>query len=209
MLVLSFTDIPYNAYHALGNPKNDTTEIAPKNIVLMGGDGMPAPNALIRLYYTAEVAKKFPNAKIIIAHPMNQNNNYKQLELMSRELVLKGIDSSRIIFEPNGFNTRSQALEISRILKGEKKMELLIVTSPEHIFRTSKCFEKLGFYNVRGLPTFEKPSDEESLTDKKSKKKKKLKNLAFRYNMWSYLNYEILILREYAAISYYWLKGWI
>jgi hypothetical protein len=30
-----------------------------------------------------------------------------------------------------------------------------------------------------------------------------------RYNMWSYLHLELFVFREYCAIGYYKLKGWI
>mgnify|MGYP006090763245 FL=1 len=62
---------------------------------------------------------------------------------------------------------------------------------------------------VGGSPSFEKPSDEERLKDKTDKEDTKVRNLALRYNMWSYMQYEIIVLREYTAIAYYWMKGWI
>ncbi len=33
--------------------------------------------------------------------------------------------------------------------------------------------------------------------------------LAIRYNFWNYLKLEITVLREYMAITWYWLRGWI
>lgn len=209
MILLSFTDIPYYAYHSLGVLENDSLAPPPENIVVMGGDGMPAPSTLIRLYYAAATAKKYPETKIIIAMPMNGNNDHHQLDLMAKELIIKGIDKKRIHYEPNGFNTRSQALETAKILSGELHQRLVIITSPEHVFRSTKSFEKAGFTDVGGLPAFEKPGDENTLKDDMESDDPRVKNLSLRYNMWSYLQYEILVIREYLAIAYYWTKDWI
>ena len=67
----------------------------------------------------------------------------------------------------------------------------------------------LGFKKISSLPTFEIPSDAENLKDKTERKDTRIKNLSLRYNMWSYMVYEIKVLREYFAISYYKIKGWI
>ncbi len=206
-IVLSFTELPYWGYYHLA-PIEDTLETPPEHIVIMGGDGMPSPSSLMRLYHGIEKAKRFPNAKVILALPYNEYDSTRQLNLMAHELVLKGIDTTRIQFEPNGFNTRSQAEEIEKLVD-DKNAPILIVSSPEHMYRCLATFRKLGFSNVGGNPTFENPSDEEKLKDKTEKEEIRVRNLSLRYNMWSYMQYEIIVMREYTAICYYWLKGWI
>lgn len=208
MLMLSFTDVPYHAYYNLGNgflvEKDE-----PNLIVIMGGSGMPSPDGLIRTYYAARAAKEYESATILIAFPQNDRGSTLQLDLMAAELTSKGIDSARIIYEPSGFNTRSQALNaVNMYADSIEKIKVLIVTSPEHVFRSVKCFEKAGFDEVYGLPAIEQPGDEDSLHDKKGRKRM-TPDLNMRYNMWSYLNYELLVLREYVAIAYYKLRGWI
>ena len=207
MLILSFTDIPYYAYYGLSMPDSEPIG-TPDVIVIPGGSGMPSSDGLIRAYYGATCAKKYPDARIIIALPYNTgSDSLLQLRLMARELIVKGIDSSRITFEPLGFNTWSQAVNIAKMLKDENiKLSLLIVTSPEHVYRAMKTFEKLGFEKVFSYAAFEKPIEEDKL---QSKDKMKGVNLSVRYNMWSYLNYELLVIKEYMAIAYYKLKGWI
>jgi hypothetical protein len=89
---------------------------------------------------------------------------------------------------------------------------LLIVSSPEHIYRCVKTFRKQGFTHVNGLPTFEQSTDDDvfySPGEKKDVLKRTERNVALRYNMWSYLQYEILVLREATAIAYYRLKGFM
>ncbi len=209
IILLSFTDLPYNAYHWLGT-SNSNSNKTPDVIVLLGGSGMPSPDGLIRTYYTVQAAKEYRNAKIIIAHPYGENDSLYQLRLMAKELIIKGIDSSRIKFAPLGFNTRSQAVNISEMCGNNKdKIALLLVSSPEHMYRSIKIFKKVGFVNISGLSAFEIPIDEEKIKDKQNTKDTRIKNLSLRYNMWSYLNYELIVMREYFAITYYKLKGWI
>jgi uncharacterized SAM-binding protein YcdF (DUF218 family) len=205
LFLLSFTDIPFLAYHKLGTGLPPLHE-KPDVIVVMGGSGMPSPDGLIRTYFASEAAKLFPTAEIIIALPYNEEDSLYQLDLMANELVIRGIDSTRIIYEPLGYNTRSQAVNIGAMYTNKSQIDMLIVTTPEHMYRSIQSFKKVGFLQVGGLPTFEKPLDEVKLQEDEDAESP---NLAFRYNMWSYLNYELVVLREYFAISYYKLKGWI
>jgi uncharacterized SAM-binding protein YcdF (DUF218 family) len=207
--ILSFTNLPYYAYHWLGTSNSSLTK-KPDLIVLLGGAGMPSPDGLIRCYYTAEAANEFKDARIIIALPYGDEDSLQQLKLMAHELILKGIDSSRIQFEAMGFNTHSQAENIANTFPTEKsKISVLLVTSPEHMYRSVRTFIKAGFENVGGSATFEKPVDEEKVKDKENTKDTRVKSLSLRYNMWSYMNYELVVMREYCAICYYKLKGWI
>jgi uncharacterized SAM-binding protein YcdF (DUF218 family) len=178
--------------------------------VILGGGGMPSPDGLIRCYYAAESALQFKEAKIIIALPYNEDekDSLRQLRLMQHELVIRGVDSTRISFEPLGFNTHSQAINIAGMLH-TKTESLVIVSSPEHIYRAIKTFKKAGFIHVSGLAAFEIPIDEEKIKDKENTKDTRIKNLTARYNIWSYLGYELLVLKELNALAYYWVKGWI
>ena len=81
--------------------------------------------------------------------------------------------------------------------------------SEKHLFRAIKTFRKAGFVNVGAVPAFDTPVDEEKIKDKEGTKDIRVRNLTLRYNMWSYLNYELIVLREYCAITYYKIKGWI
>ena len=205
--VLSFTDLPYYAYHRLGT-SNSKINKKPDLIVILGGGGMPSPDGLIRTYYGAHVAHEYPKADVIIALPYDMYDSLYQLNLMAQELRLKGIDSLRIKFEPFGFNTHSQAENIAKCYN-TNEMSILIVTSPEHMYRAVRTFRKVGFLDVSGYPTFENPVAPEKIKDNIPSKDVRVKSLALRYNMWSYMNYELLVMREYFAILYYKIKGWI
>lgn len=172
---------------------------------------MPSADGLLRTYYGSIVALENKNSKVIIALPYNEGkDSLDQLQQMAHELIVKGVDSTRIEFEPKGFNTRSQAINIFKKYSARvKNLSILIITSPEHMYRSIRTFKKAGFQKVDGIATFETPPEEEKIKDKENAKDKRVKSLALRYNMWSYLHYELYVLREYCAIAYYKLKGWI
>ncbi|MDZ7775000.1 MAG: YdcF family protein [Bacteroidales bacterium] len=208
-VLLSFTDMPYHAYHNLGT-KNAAMEVPPDFIVVMGAGGMPSPEGLMRCYYTAQAAHQYPAAKIIVAMPtkpeyFDVSHTYK----MYQEIHHRGIDSSRFLFEIEGMNTRQQSMQIAADITGKDTTAVMVVTSPQHMFRSVKAFEKAGFEEVGGIASFERAVERKALKSGDDQEEQSLNNLNLRYNMWNYMKYEITVMREYAAISYYWLRGWI
>lgn len=212
MILLSFTDLPYLGIHWLGTHECKPIEKV-DYVVLMGAGGMPGPESLIRSYYTAQIADSFPDSKVIIAFPVNEDSRYQgsENEALSFELLKRGIAAERILAETKGTNTFTQAEGIMKIIN-DPNVSLVIVSSPEHIYRCIKTFKKQGFLNVNGLPTFEQSTNDGvfySEKEKKTGKREMERNLMLRYNMWSYLQYEIILLREYTALGYYKLRGYI
>lgn len=206
LIILSLTSIPYSAYRSLSLYKQQINGKADA-VIMMGGSGIPSPNDLIRLYYTTIAAKENPDAVIVIAIPYNGMDSIENRSVIIQKMKLDGIEGNRIIWANQGFNTRSQVVEISNLIPLSSK--IMVVSSPEHMYRAVRCFEKVGFGKVASLPTFEIPPNEIELLNKKDTDVTELQNLNLRYNMWSYLEYEIKVLREYTAITYYWLHGWI
>ena len=89
----------------------------------------------------------------------------------------------------------------------------MVVTSPEHLRRTVKCFNKAGFQHVRGMAAYEGVVDFDlSLKHQKLKGKESIpsiENTNLRYTFWNYMKLEIDTYREYFALLYYRIKGWI
>src|SRR6185295_18663084 len=67
LFILSFTSVPYYAYHDLSLPA-ETLKKKPDVIVVLGGSGMPSPDGLIRMYYTATAAHQYKQAAVITAY---------------------------------------------------------------------------------------------------------------------------------------------
>jgi len=208
LLILAFTSAPFYMYYHLGTSPNYPKEpFSPEHVVMLGGAGMPSQGNLIRLYYTAGFAQS--GAEVIIIHPQDS----LCLQAMKQELILKGIDSDKITFITEGTNTHSQILQLKYERPELLHQDLLVITSPEYVTRTVKCFDKLGFTSVYGQGAFEATVDFDlSLKGKKIEGNKVIpvvENTNLRYTFWNYLKLEIDCLREYAALGYYKLRGWI
>jgi len=204
MLALSFTSLPYYAVHNLSlSEKVFDTE--PDLIVVLGGDGMPSADALMRCYFVSIAAETYPNAEVLVAIPSDPDDSVSQLSMFLDELLLRGVSLDRTTSEQGGGNTHEQATAISEEY-GEKR--ILLITAPEHVYRSVATFRHAGCLSTQGLATYEQSLSESDLLVSNSDYLD-VSNVQMRYNLWSYLIYEIRAAREYAAITYYWLRGWI
>lgn len=212
MLIISFTTLPYWGIHHLASSQSEFN-FEPELIVVMGGSGMPSQTALIRTYHAADVSHFFPEADIIIALPGHLMDSTSDLLRMENELRIRGV-SAKIDFENTGTNTRAQAILIKEILQNNTDKKLVVVSSPEHVYRSIKCFKKLGFKSIGGIPAFEKDLEISLEFDaRKIGGRHFIPDLGdssqLRYQFWNHLKYEIILLREYSAILYYKIQAWI
>jgi len=214
LCLLAFTTLPFRAFYALSSAQSNTAE-SPDYIVMLAGAGIPSENGLIRAYYTARLAGMYPKAKVIVAVPGILSDSLGDPLLISAELKFRGVNPQKILFANTGKNTRGQALEIAAMLKGEKpSTPITIVSSPEHIRRSVKCFRKCGFTRVSGFPAFETSLGTDLTFNDPDLKGNKMapaigSNLQVRYQFWNHLKYEVIVIREYFAIGYYSIRGWI
>jgi len=91
---------------------------------------------------------------------------------------------------------------------------ILIITSPEHMYRAYRSFRKAGFIKTDGVPAFEQTIESGLTFDDRLLGGKRWmpsigKNITLRYQFWTQLRYEQLIIREWLAIAYYKLNGWL
>jgi len=212
MIALAFTDVPFWACYHLGT-SGTSLNGKPDYIVVMGAGGMPGPEGLMRCYVAAEAAKTWPDAKVIVALPtLPEYFSDSHTHRMYREMVLRGVDSTRFLFEIDGTNTFSQASGIALLVGRPDTCRMLVITSPEHMYRAVKVFRKAGFAHAGGIPAFETGLDESLLLTQAERGGETIspdRLPGLRYNMWNYLKYEINFLREVVAIAWYWINGWI
>lgn len=207
MIVLAFTSMPFWAHYRLGqNPNKEIQLTHPQYVVMFGGAGMPSEDNLMRLYHTAALARHF-DVPVLLVHP---KDSICQSE-MTRLLHQGGIDS--ILYMTAGTNTRSQAVELMENYTELAQKQCIVVTSPEHVRRTVKCLNKVGFQNVIGKAAYPATVDFDL-----SLKKQKLggneaipsvESVKMRYTFFNYLKLEITCFREWIALGYYRIKGWI
>lgn len=226
-VILAFTSAPFWMWYGLSVSKAGVNR-PPDYIVVLGGGGMPSESGLMRCWYAAKTANYFKRAKVIIALPGDIHDSLSSIIGMKKELLIRGIESRRIILEDSGTNTRAQALNILRGVTNLESIEkvrydymnipgtvnILIVTSPEHMRRAVLTFRKAGFLKVDGLPAFEE-AIESDITFKGKRLGGRLwvpdigNSITLRYQFWTQLHYEELLLRELLALAYYKVKGWI
>ena len=193
---------------------------------------MPSESGLIRCWYAAKTAGHFPNARVIISLPGDTTDKQSSVNQMKYELLLRGVNQTRIILEADGTNTRAQALQVNKLIDGLEKItnyelritnksshvtrhtSLLIITSPEHLTRSVLTFKKAGFLRTDGVPAFEKVIESDiTFNDAILGGRTWIPgvggNLALRYQFWTQFRYEGMMIREFLAMVYYKLKGWI
>jgi len=182
----------------------------------LGGGGMPSESSLMRAYFVHRAAVESPESRIVISIPGNPADSLSTARMVAAELIRKGIAPERILYEQTATNTRSEALQLIRFNQDIlTNQPVLLVTSPEHMRRSVLVFRKAGFTQVSALPTFENAIeadlffDDDRLGGKKTIIPDIGNHTSVRYQFWNHLKYEILIARELAALSYYWLRGWI
>jgi len=211
IITLSFTTLPFWMYYAL-SISDQKLESAPKYIIIMSGNGIPSESGLMRTYYASETAKAHLNAKIIVTMPGDTSDTTSASYLTRKELVTRGIKHNRISFENIGTNTRSQAQEVKKLIKGNPS--IIIISSPEHIYRSLATFHKVGLTKATGNAAFEKPVKASFLFEDNELGGNNIlpnigNNTQIRYQFWSHLKYQVVVYREYTAIAFYKLKDWI
>ena len=213
-VVFAFTSGPFWLYYHLGI-KNTEFDFKPECLVLLGGSGMPSESNLIRAYYASEAAAMYPGIPVIVALPGDTADSASAVSQLAKEIEERGVTQKRILFEPEGLNTRAQALNIYHLLSDTaENTGLVIVTSPEHMRRSLLSFRKAGFKYVGGCPAFEYAIESDITVNRENLGGNRLipdvnKSISLRYRFWTHLKYEVLIMREYFALGYYMLKGWI
>jgi uncharacterized SAM-binding protein YcdF (DUF218 family) len=211
-IILSFTTLPFWGYYWLGTSKSEL-KWKPDVIILLGGGGMPSESNLMRSWFVTKAAEKFPESRVFIVMPGNLSDSLCTPVKMKNELILRGVNPENIRFENNGTNTRSQALNCGILI--QKNNSILLITSPENMRRSVLSFRKVGFEKVNALPAFENASEADfSFIDDELGGNKTLvpdigRNTTIRYEVWTQLKYEILVVRESIALCYYKIRGWI
>lgn len=209
LVVLAFTRIPFDAHRWLGTA-GGLCQGTPNTVVVLGGSGMPSGPELMRCDLTAALAKVNPDAQIVLLLPQDTG----LARAMTRELQQKDVSIARISWLLHGRNTREQALDLVSAAPEMRFTTITLVSAPENMYRSLLTFRKAGFLNVCGSPAFD-----HALFDDLKYVHGRIGGNAYvpdvsgsldlRYNFWNQLKLEITCMREYAALAYYKLNGWI
>lgn len=209
MVVLAFTRLPFDAHRWLGTA-GGSCRGEPAAILLLGGSGMPSGPELMRCDAAAALARQAVSAPVILLLPKDT----ALADAMMYELGLKGVAPARITVVAHGRNTREQALDLLRHEPALMPLRIAVVTAPENMYRTLLTFRKVGFSQSCGLPAFDHALFDDlryahGTIGGRNYVPDVSDNLALRYDFWNRLKLEITCLREFAALAYYKLNGWI
>ncbi len=208
MIALAFTRIPFDIHRWLGRAG---VECHGQGIVVLGGSGMPSGPELLRLHRAAELAHDDTSRRITVIHP----GEPAVLEEMVQELVIRGVGRARITTINEGENTREQALIFWKQCPS-LATPILLVTAPENMYRSVRAFQRTNLSEGRvcGAAAWDHAMDHDFAYRHKAIGGKVWTpdvsdDPSLRYTFWNYLKLEITCLREFAAIAYYRLNGWI
>ena len=206
-----FTPWPWRAYQNLSQVP-EGVRAPPTHVLVMGGSGIPGESGLSRTYFGAQAALRNPQAEVLVALPLGTNESFASRAYCD-ELRLRGVPAERIQILAGGRNTREQALRLADILSARAtSSHVLIVTDPYHIRRTAACIRKAVAdrkqeVHLDGLPVFalsiEDPI-ELIARDLDSSASAPAARPAIPN-----LGYSFAVLREYSALLYYRLRGWL
>jgi uncharacterized SAM-binding protein YcdF (DUF218 family) len=126
------------------------------------------------------------------------------------------VGPNRILFEGEGRNTREQALKVRDMLGTyAPEQRIMLVTSPSHIRRAVRSFRKVGFQEVAGWGAeniaveYDMSIKDDELDDSTTVIPDAGGNISLRYVIWNNMIYLNRSVREYFALFYYWLRGWV
>ena len=226
IVLLQFTPYPWRAYKSLAVVPAPCHK-APSHILVMGGSGIPGESGLSRTFFGARAAHLYPDADVLIAMPLDTNESFASRAYLD-EFRLRGVAAERVRILANGRNTREQALRMAEILAGKTNLfHVLIVTDTTHIRRTAACLRKACALkgvavHLDGMPAFQLSIEDpvefvaRDLDDHESPAPAARAvipdigaSLNLRYNLWVNLSYTQAAWREYSALLYYRLRGWI
>jgi uncharacterized SAM-binding protein YcdF (DUF218 family) len=197
-ILLAVTGPPQGIVDWLQMPELAPQE-TPRNVVVLGGGGIPSGSSLLRTYYAAQYGKSLTGTTFVVALPADANPETSSVGRMRDELVLRGVPLSAIRMEYRGLNTHEQSVNVQRLLGPEARDQpILIITSGYHMRRAVLCFRNLGFTNVSGLLASDIGAEAE------------IGPWGWlRYGAWANLERGIRVSRELAALAEYKFEDWI
>lgn len=139
-----------------------------------------------RLFHTFDLYQKGLAGKIFICGGIDEDTQVSYAGVLEAHLIKMGIPREDIFIEEVSQNTYENLKFVKPLLAEHAIGQFLLVTSSYHMFRSVKISQKLGLKAIPSpVPCYEK-------------------HLPNFYHRSSHLCF---VLREYGAITYFWLRG--
>jgi uncharacterized SAM-binding protein YcdF (DUF218 family) len=144
LVIGAFTPVGYWLALPLENRfpqwKGDTQPTV-DGIIVLGGEGGE------RITVLAELAREFPQARLVYSGPGDERTAEELLEKFTR----LGGDRERVTMEKRSRNTFENAVYSEEIIKPNSNERWLLVTAALHMPRAIGCFRRVRF-KVEGYP---------------------------------------------------------
>ncbi|MFC2170066.1 YdcF family protein [Acidobacteriota bacterium] len=192
-------------------------------VCLSGGiDGntlLPTIAGWDRIHTTVQLYNAGYAPKIIFTG--GGNHQTSEAEVYTEVAQWLGCPEEAIVIEPHSNNTEEHTAFILDLdqLTIKQNSPLNIVTSDYHTRRAAMCFKKKGFTNFRMIAYYESYSEANNPETDFARLLKKppfepfqpnQKKSAYVFSRLKYnTNYILDVLREFVAIGWYWIKGYV
>lgn len=146
------------------NPEVVSTNETADYVILLGGgidkDGKLPSSVISRVEKAAEYLNANPQSICVATGGTLKWLPYAEAPELKNQLVLRGVDSDRILVEDKAKNTiqnfqlsakklaKYKNTEISEILK----TSTIVITNHYHLSRAERLARRMGFTNIKGLP---------------------------------------------------------
>lgn len=129
-------------------------------IVLAGAERMNASTrhnqatlngAAERLIEAAKLARKFPDLPIIYSGGGKAKDMMTEVDIARKFFTEAGIDTNRIRFDKNSYNTYTNAVEAKKLIRNHETEKWLLVTSAFHMPRAVGAYRSADI-NIQPYP---------------------------------------------------------
>jgi len=150
--------------------------------------------AVERLTAFADLAKRYPNAKLVFTGGSGVlfDQALKEAHFVKPFLVKLGLDTNRVIFEDRSRNTAENAVFTKKLVNPQPSETWMVITSAFHMPRTLGAFRQQAWSVVPYTVDYHLRRNQ---------------SLGLRFNLRSGLNTFATALREWTGLTFYWLSG--
>lgn len=134
-------------------------------VILLGGgiskDGKLPSSVMSRVKKTADYLNKHKNAICVVTGGTLKWLPYPEAPEIKRQLEKMGIESERILLEDQAKDTIQNLQFSCQLLANENNIsiadvlesKIIIITSRFHLRRAERLANRMGFKNIKGIPT--------------------------------------------------------
>lgn len=171
------------------------------------GNNLPTERGLQRVYTAVQLYADGWAPRVIFTG--RGGSSLSEAEVYAEAACWLGLPEQAVLVEPSSESTAEHPENLLKLneMGLERSSSLLIVTSPFHSRRAYLCFKKDGFSNFRMITGYR--AEVRSLMESRIKdyKPSQKKYDDFFFRMMQRSSYFWMVVREYAAIGWYWLRG--